>query len=46
MEFDEVPPRTAETLAELRAVQREIAAALGPLMVGLIELTHLMQPFP
>jgi GMP synthase-like glutamine amidotransferase len=46
MEFDEVPERTAETLADLRSVQREIAAALGPLMVGLIELTHLMQPLP
>jgi GMP synthase-like glutamine amidotransferase len=46
MEFDEVPARTAETLADLRAVQREIIAALGPLMVGLIELTHLMQPLP
>jgi GMP synthase-like glutamine amidotransferase len=46
MEFDEVPERTAETLAELRAVQGEIAAALGPLMVGLVELTHLMQPLP
>ena len=29
MEFDEVPENTAETLAELRAVQGEIAAALG-----------------
>lgn len=42
MEFDETPARTAETLAELRAVQEEIAKALGPLMVGLVELTHLM----
>lgn len=46
MEFDEVPARTAETLAELREVQGEIVAALGPLMIGLIELTHLMQPLP
>jgi GMP synthase-like glutamine amidotransferase len=44
MEFDDVPPRTVETLVELRAVQGRIAEALGPLMVGLVELTHLMQP--
>ncbi len=42
MEFDEAPARTAETLVELRAVQGQIAAALGQLMVGLVELTHLM----
>jgi GMP synthase-like glutamine amidotransferase len=42
MEFDEVPERTAETLADLRAVQGQIAAALGEMMVGLVELTHLM----
>jgi GMP synthase-like glutamine amidotransferase len=42
MEFDEVPDGTAETLAELRSAQGEIAAALGEIMVGLIELTHLM----
>lgn len=46
MEFDEVPERTAETLADLRAVQGQIAASLGPLMVGLVELMHLMQPSP
>jgi GMP synthase-like glutamine amidotransferase len=46
MEFDEVPARTAETLADLREVQGQIAAALGPLMVGLVELTHLMQSSP
>jgi GMP synthase (glutamine-hydrolysing) len=46
MEFDEVPARTAETLKDLRAVQGEIIAALEPLMLGLIELTHLMQPLP
>jgi GMP synthase-like glutamine amidotransferase len=46
MEFDEVPARTAESLAELRAVQAEIAAGLGPLMVGLVELTHLMRSLP
>lgn len=42
MEFEDVPDNTAETLAELRAVQGEIAATLGKIMVGLIELTHLM----
>jgi GMP synthase-like glutamine amidotransferase len=42
MEFDETPARTAETLVELRAAQGRIAEALGPLMVGLVELTHLM----
>jgi GMP synthase-like glutamine amidotransferase len=43
MEFEEVPDGTAETLAELRSVQGEIAAALGEIMVGLINLTGLMQ---
>jgi hypothetical protein len=37
-----VPDGTAETLAALRAVQGEIAAALGEIMVGLIEATRLM----
>jgi len=46
MEFDETPARTAETLTNLRAVQDQIAAALGKLMVGLVELTHLMQSPP
>ena len=46
MEFDEVPDGTAEKLADLRAVQGEIAAALAEMMVGLIKLTHFMQPFP
>lgn len=44
MEFDEVPDRTAETLAELRAVQGQMAAALAEIMIGVVELTHLMQP--
>ena len=44
MEFEEVPEGTAETLAQLRAVQGEIAASLGEIMVGLIQITHLMQP--
>ncbi len=43
MEFDEVPEDTAEKLEALRAVQGEIAAALGEIMVGLIALTQLMQ---
>ncbi|MEJ2374619.1 MAG: hypothetical protein P8Y71_04080, partial [Pseudolabrys sp.] len=43
MEFDEVPEDTAEMLEALRAVQGEIAAALGQIMVGLIALTQLMQ---
>jgi GMP synthase-like glutamine amidotransferase len=46
MEFEEVPEGTAETLADLRARQGEIAAVLGEIMVGLVELTHLMQPRP
>ena len=46
MEFEEVPDGTAETLGELRAAQGEIAGVLGDIMVGLIELTHLMQPPP
>ena len=44
MESDEVPDDTAETLAALRAVQGEIAACLGPIMVGLTGMTHLMEP--
>ena len=44
MDFDDVPEDTAETLETLRAAQPEIAAALGGIMVGLIERTHLMQP--
>ncbi len=43
MEFEEVPDGTAETLADLRAVQGEIAANLGPIMVGLIQATDLME---
>ena len=46
MEFDEVPEGTAETLGELRAAQGQIAAALGEVMVGLVQATHLMQPSP
>jgi hypothetical protein len=42
MEFEEVPEGTAETLSELRGVQAGIASALGEIMVGLIEQTHLM----
>ncbi len=43
MEFDEVPENTAETLAELRAVQGDIAAAAGSIMVGVIQATRLME---
>ena len=46
MAFDDVPEGTAETLARLREVQGELAAALGEIMVGLIALTGLMQPHP
>ena len=46
MEFDEVPENTAETLAGLRAVQTDIAAALTAIMVGLVEMTHWMEPRP
>ena len=46
MEFDEVPENTAETLARLRAVQSDIAAALAAIMVGLVDVTHLMEPIP
>jgi GMP synthase-like glutamine amidotransferase len=42
MEFEEAPDGTAETLAALRAAQGEIAAALAAIMVGLIEMTRLM----
>ena len=42
MESDDVPEGTAEALAALRAVQGDIAAALGRIMVGLIAVTHLM----
>lgn len=42
MQLDEVPQNTAETLAELRASQGDFAAALGAMMVGLIDLTGLM----
>jgi GMP synthase-like glutamine amidotransferase len=43
MEFEDAPDGTAATLAELRGAQGEIAAALGEIMVGLIEITRLMQ---
>jgi GMP synthase-like glutamine amidotransferase len=46
MEFNEVPENTAETLAALRAVQGDIVTALGAIMVGLVEMTHLMEPRP
>lgn len=46
MEFDEVPDGTGEKLGDVRAVQSEMAAALGEMMVGLVEQTHLMQESP
>jgi GMP synthase-like glutamine amidotransferase len=46
MEFDEVPENTAETLVTLRAAQGDIAAALGAIMIGLVEMTHWMEPRP
>jgi len=46
MEFDEVPDGTAETLVSLRAAQSDIATALAAITVGLVEMTHLMQPPP
>ena len=44
MEFDETPEGTAESLARLRSAQSEIAAALGGIMVGTVEMTGWMQP--
>jgi GMP synthase (glutamine-hydrolysing) len=44
MESEEVPDGTAERLEELRSAQGAIADALGEMMVGLIEMTGLMQP--
>jgi len=44
MEFEDVPEGTAENLEKLRAAQGEITAALSKIMVGLIEITQLMQP--
>jgi GMP synthase-like glutamine amidotransferase len=44
MEFEEIPERTAESLAKLRAAQGEIAMALAAMMVGLIDITGLMEP--
>lgn len=42
MASDDVPEGTAETLGALRAVQGELAAALGEIMVGVIDLTQIM----
>jgi GMP synthase-like glutamine amidotransferase len=44
MEFEEAPEDTAETLALLRCAQSEIATTLGAIMVGLVEITRLMEP--
>jgi GMP synthase-like glutamine amidotransferase len=43
MEFEEVPPDTADGLAELRAAKAEIEDALVPIMTGLVQLTGLMR---
>lgn len=42
MEFAETPEGTADTMAALRVAQADIATALGPIMVGIIEVTGLM----
>ena len=44
MEFDEVPEGTPEMLSRLRAEQGDIAAALAEMMIGLVEMTDLMEP--
>jgi len=44
MEFDEAPENAAETLSDMRLAQGQIAAALAAIMVGLVEVTHLMAP--
>jgi GMP synthase-like glutamine amidotransferase len=44
MEFEEAPENTAEMLGRLRAAQADIAAALAAIMVGLVQITGLMQP--
>jgi GMP synthase-like glutamine amidotransferase len=44
MESADAPAGTAETLGRLRCAQAEIAEALGAIMVGLVKVTHLMQP--
>jgi GMP synthase-like glutamine amidotransferase len=45
MQFEDVPEHTTEALTELRTVQRDIAAVLSDIMIGLIQVTHLM-PYP
>ena len=42
MEFEENPPDPVPALERLRSMQREIEAALGPIMTGLIQRTGLM----
>ncbi len=42
MEFPDAPPQTASPLAELRAAQAAIEAALVPIMAGLIGVLRLM----
>ncbi len=43
MEFEEVPPDTAGSLAELRTAKADIEDALVPIMTGLVQLTDLMR---
>ncbi len=42
MEFDEVPDRAIETLAELRELQVALEDELVPIMTGLVQCTSLM----
>lgn len=42
MEFDEAPEGTPEMLAALREAQADVAAALGEIMVGVVQVSHLM----
>jgi len=44
MAFEEAPAGTANMLAALRHTQGEISASLREIMVGVIKLTHLMEP--
>ncbi len=43
MEFEEVPPDTANRLEQLRAAKTEIEDALVPIMTGLVQMTGLMR---
>jgi GMP synthase-like glutamine amidotransferase len=43
MGFDETPEDVADGLAQLRAAQAAIAAALSEIMVGIVKTAHLME---